>query len=160
MLSNCNTNSNNDESNSLSKAVDCILANQSPIVLLANENKLDESVFLALQCLVICTTTKLASCQFEQISRIFSSKLLKHQDNNNDELLQAKIFGVSLKGLQQIVEQYDNYDLGMFLGIAKSYMVFGLRGMGFCMPQKIVPTVLNLPENKINSPREKKGGRV
>lgn len=151
------------EANNISDAVDRVLAgNNNRIVVLAQEKKIEERVLLAVQCLVVCTAKKLTQNQIELASGIFT-KCLTSDFGEDEQLLRAKLLGASLKGLQNIVEQSENYThvaLGILLGIAKSYMVFGLRGVCFIVPQKVLPSVLSVPEPSGSIPREKKGGKV
>lgn len=152
----------------ISEAVDLVLDanNCNPVVAFARPNKtIDERTLLAVQCLVVCTTaTKLVHSQLELASAIFTAILttdLKTKDD--DELLRAKLFGACLTGLQNIAEQsqsYLNAELGVLLGIAKTYMVFALKGVNFIAPQKVLPSILSVPEPSYYAPREKKGGKV
>lgn len=165
------------------EAVDLILTtNQNPIVSLARTDGMEESVLLAVQCLVFCTGTRLTQNQLDVCSGIFTKWLMSGISKNSEPLLHAKVtfyslwfilrpfmngflklLGASLKGLQAIVEQsegYANAELGVLLGIAKTYMVFSLRGVDFIIPQRVLPSSLSVPEPIANTPREKKGGKV
>lgn len=51
-------------------------------------------------------------------------------------------------------------DLGLLLGIVKSYMVYGIKDIGFSIPQKIMPSSLSIPEPVVNSPVERRGGKI
>lgn len=150
--------------NNISDAVNSVLTDKNNrIVILALDDKMEERVLLAVQCLVVCTATKLRQNQIELASEIFTKCLTHDFGGGEEQLLRAKLLGASLKGLQNVVEQsesYANATLGVLLGIAKSYMVFGLRGVGFIVPQKVLPSVLSVPEPSAYTPREKKGGKV
>lgn len=148
-------------SNQSGHAVDVVLANHSPVIAFASEHDLNERALLAVQCLLVATATKLTHNQLQTASEIFTAKLLA---NDGDELLRAKLLGVSLKGLQNIVEQggeYVNRELGVLLGVVKCYMVFGLKGVGFVAPQKVAALMLSVPEEAgVSVPHERKGGKV
>lgn len=69
-----------------------------------------------------------------------------------------------MRGLQNIIILNTEYllsDIGLLLGVVKTYMVFGIKGIDFITPTKVMPTVLEIPEpTKITIPRENKGGKV
>lgn len=146
------------------QAADLILTSNGPVIRLAEGGKPEESTVLAVQCLVSCTGQKIRLTQPQVLlcSRIFT-KHLTDGSNNFECLPRAKLLGASLKGLQNIAEQNEDYlhdELQILLGIVKSYMVYGLNGVAFLVPQKVLPSVLSIPEPCSNLPREKKGGKV
>lgn len=53
-----------------------------------------------------------------------------------------------------------NSELGLILGIIKTFMLYGIKGVDFILPQKLVPSTLSVPEVPSSSVREKKGGKV
>lgn len=64
-------------------------------------------------------------------------------------------------GLQNIITYHKEYlkkEIGFILGIVKIYMLYCIRGIDFCAPQKVLPSVLSIPENTVT--RETKGGKV
>lgn len=68
-----------------------------------------------------------------------------------------------IRGLQNIIIQSPEYlhkQLGILLGISKTYMVFGIKGIQFIIPQIITPSILNVAEPSTNVVKEKKGGKV
>lgn len=68
-----------------------------------------------------------------------------------------------IKGVQNIITQDKNLvekDLGLLLGIVKSYMVYGIKGIGFSVPQKILPSSLSVPEPVLSTVGERRGGKI
>lgn len=51
-------------------------------------------------------------------------------------------------------------DPGLYLGIVKSYMVYGLKNVPFALPRKVLPSALSIPEPVASVPRDKKGGKI
>lgn len=69
---------------------------------------------------------------------------------------------ICLYGLQNIIIQNGEYlkkELGFILGIIKTFMVYGIKGVNYMPPQKLAPSTLSIPE-ATNTVREKKGGKV
>lgn len=69
----------------------------------------------------------------------------------------------SLRGIDNIVSvdvDFLDNNLGILLGIIRSYMLFAVRGIDFIRPQKLLPSQLSIPESTVNTLREKKGGKV
>lgn len=67
-----------------------------------------------------------------------------------------------INGLRNIVlcdQEYLKKELGLLLGIAKCYMTYGIKGLQFSKPIKLMPTNLSIPEPVGNLP-EKRGGKV
>lgn len=68
---------------------------------------------------------------------------------------------VCLVGLQNIITYHKGYlrsDFGFLMGIIKTYMLYSIRGIDFMPPQKLLPSVLSIPEATVT--RETKGGKV
>lgn len=64
-------------------------------------------------------------------------------------------------GLQNIItndKEYLKSEIGVILGIVKTYMLYGIRGIDLIPPQKLLPSVLSIPE--VAAARETKGGKV
>lgn len=74
-----------------------------------------------------------------------------------------QILRCCLGGLQNIIVQDSkllNKELNILLGTSRSYMLYGLKGVEFSLPKKLMPSVLSIPEPVTNVLREKKGGKV
>lgn len=68
-----------------------------------------------------------------------------------------------LNGLRNVVledQEYLKQEIGFLLGIAKSYMTYGIKGIDFITPQRLMPTILGIPEPSTNPSKEKRGGKV
>lgn len=66
-------------------------------------------------------------------------------------------------GVHNIVIQDVSFldsNLGILLGIIRSYMLYGVNGIDFISPQKLLPSQLSIPESTVNTLRERKGGKV
>lgn len=64
-------------------------------------------------------------------------------------------------GLQNVITHHKDYlkkEIGLILGIVKTYMLYCIRGIDLGAPQKLLPSVLSIPENSVT--RETKGGKV
>ncbi|KAJ8953878.1 hypothetical protein NQ318_019118 [Aromia moschata] len=130
-----------------------------------------EVVLLALQCLEACTIepndTKLQSrtdllTYFDHCGDIFMSYLNKKPDSS-DDLIYSKILKICLNGVQNIVTQHPDYlrrELGTILGVVKTFMLYGIKGVDYLPPQKLLPSTLSIPEVPNNATREKKGGKL
>ncbi|GJQ86916.1 hypothetical protein Trydic_g11786 [Trypoxylus dichotomus] len=145
-----------------------LLANNSPLVLLAQDIIRTDHALFATKCLEACTICtddmkmeanilpKLNIC-----AKIFIQYLTN--DNNFEDLLHFKMVISCLQGLYNIVSQdvlFLDSNLGLLLGIIRSYMLCGVRGIDFIRPQKLLPSQLSIPESTVNTLREKKGGKV
>lgn len=74
-----------------------------------------------------------------------------------------QILKVCLSGLQNVIIQDPIYlaqELGSILGVIKTYMLYGIKGVDYIVPQKVLPSTLSVPEVPNNVLREKKGGKV
>lgn len=58
-------------------------------------------------------------------------------------------------------EDFLKNELGLFLGITKTFMVYGIKNVPFIVPVKLMPSTLSIPEDAVtNYPRKKKPGKV
>lgn len=67
-----------------------------------------------------------------------------------------------LMGLNNLVEVQATFlqqELGFILGIIRSYMVLGIKGIEFSPPEKLTPTVLSVPQ-KTQKSAEIAGGAM
>ncbi|KAI4455968.1 malaria antigen-related [Holotrichia oblita] len=145
-----------------------LLTNQSPLVLLAENTAKQEYATFATQCLEACTSNledlKLdmnVSSQFNICAKIFMNYLTN--DKTFTELLHCKMVLSCLLGVRNIVIRDASFlesNLGILLGIIRSYMLYGVRGIDFISPQKLLPSQLSIPESTVNTLRERKGGKV
>ncbi|KAF5270704.1 hypothetical protein FQA39_LY01442 [Lamprigera yunnana] len=144
-----------------------VIGNNSPIITIANSDD-TEVALLATQCLEMCTLSEdLKNKEYElSLVDITCNVFIKHliaTDRNQDSILQNKILFSSLRGLQNVITIYKEClerDLALLLGIAKSYMLYNIKGVNFEPPQKILPSVLNVLEVSVNIAKEKKGGKI
>ncbi|KAF5291427.1 hypothetical protein FQR65_LT01738 [Abscondita terminalis] len=144
-----------------------ILSNVNSPVISMSRNKDLKIALLAVQCLETCTLLSehqknqdWESVQLETAALEFTNHL--NQLPTNDCILQNKILVSSLRGLQNVIINHVEFlkrELNLLLGIAKSYMTYYIKGTNFQLPQKILPSVLNIPETCVNG-RERKGGKV
>ncbi|KAI4455964.1 malaria antigen-related [Holotrichia oblita] len=143
-----------------------LLTNQSPLVLLAENTAKQEYATFATQCLEACTSNledlKLdmnVSSQFNICAKIFMNYLTN--DKTFTELLHYGI--IVFTRVRNIVIRDASFlesNLGILLGIIRSYMLYGVRGIDFISPQKLLPSQLSIPESTVNTLRERKGGKV
>lgn len=103
--------------------------------------------------------------QLEFCINIFHSYLLNEEStlSNSDEICHCKIIIScinSIKNLVQCNQDYLNRDLGVLLSIAKSFMTYGIKGVPFCKPVKLMPTNLSIPDTLVNPVKQKRGGKV
>ncbi|KAL1517072.1 hypothetical protein ABEB36_000884 [Hypothenemus hampei] len=62
---------------------------------------------------------------------------------------QIKVLESCFLGLQKVILLHNDYltkELRFILGIIKIYMVYGIKNIQFIEPERLVPTVLNIPE--------------
>ncbi|CAG9838730.1 unnamed protein product [Diabrotica balteata] len=124
-----------------------------------------EIILISLQCLEACTAvptekSNIQHSHLEICAEIFLSYLCKQQIVQDP--IHVKMLQVSLYGLQNIIIQHPEYlknELGLILGVVKSFMVLGIKGIEYMLPQKLLPSILSIPE-ATNVPREKKGGKL
>ncbi|KRT79059.1 HEAT domain-containing protein [Oryctes borbonicus] len=145
-----------------------LLAHNSPLILLAQGSTKEEHTVFATQCLEACTiytedikTDVNVLPKFNICAKIFMSYLTNN--SNFTDLLHYKMVISCLQGLNNIVSHDVSFldsNLGILLGIVRSYMLCGVRGIDFIQPQKLLPSQLSIPESAVNTLREKKGGKV
>lgn len=150
-----------------------VISNNSPIATLAQDERYPEVVLSAVQCLEACTTVpenikikgKIlnVSSQLNVCSDVFLKYLQKDKIASFDEILHGKILKSCIRGLQNIIMQNPEFlakQLGLLLGISKTYIVYSIKGIQFITPQKVMPSILNIAEPYSNFPKEKKGGKI
>ncbi|CAG9863491.1 unnamed protein product [Phyllotreta striolata] len=123
-----------------------------------------EVALMALQCLEACTvetetTTVNREKLLENCANTFISQLSKPEIV--EYLVHIKMLEICIRGLQNIVSQNTDYlkkEMGLLLGIVKTYMVYGINDINYMPPQKLSPSTLSIPEITIN--RERKGGKL
>ncbi|XP_044253365.1 HEAT repeat-containing protein 6 [Tribolium madens] len=146
------------------------IVKNNTLISLANNQQKPELAFFALQCLEACTippedTKILTEDEFKYEFQISFEIFLKHTVTNNfnlDKLISKKIYIVCLRGLQNIIRIKPNLlsdNLGIILGVVKSYMLLGIAGIEFVKPQKLLPSPLSIPESSTNEARGK-GGKM
>ncbi|RZC35907.1 HEAT repeat-containing protein 6 [Asbolus verrucosus] len=143
----------------------------TPLTNLAKKRASPETALFSLQCLEACTfppedprhlNPVKFTTEFQICFDIFLGRLVENSPDA-DKLINVKIRTVCLRGLQNIIMQkhellHDN--LGIILGVIKTYMLFGISGVEFVIPQKLMPSALSVPEPSTNMTREKKGGKM
>ncbi|KAK5641733.1 hypothetical protein RI129_010280 [Pyrocoelia pectoralis] len=142
-----------------------IICNNSPVLAVANGSCL-ETALVGVQCLEMCTVgdnLKILNVksELELASTVFLRYLM--QEPNVDNLLYNKVLISSLRGLQNVITLHPEFlkkELGLILGVTKSFMVYNIKGIHFQVPQKIVPSILNIPGTPLSVPKEKKGGKI
>lgn len=101
--------------------------------------------------------------QLKICAEVFLKYLTMKRPENFDTILYYKLLISCLRGLQNIIVQdseFLNKEIGLIMGIIKSYMVFEIRGVEFILPQKVMPSTLSIPDPTANAPRERKGGKI
>lgn len=129
-----------------------------------------ELSFIALQCLEACTVIpndpkpknieKFYS-YFEKCAAIFLS-FLHVNKSFSGTFVYSKMLETCFVGLQNIVILHPYYlhkELGLILGICKTYMLYKLKGIDFLPPEQLKPATLSLPEESV-SYKEKCGGKI
>ncbi|CAG9812627.1 unnamed protein product [Phaedon cochleariae] len=136
------------------------------LITFEDEHYLPEVNLLVLQCLEACTTiTNEIETEYQEqleiCSQIFMNQLhAKH--NYSENLVSTKILQISIFGLQNVVIQHPEFlksELGTLLGVIKTFMLYGMKGIDFLVPSKVLPSTLSIPEPPIIV-REKKGGKL
>ncbi|XP_057658257.1 HEAT repeat-containing protein 6 isoform X1 [Diorhabda carinulata] len=123
-----------------------------------------ELLWTALKCLEACTfpsSDRYRYPNLENYAQIFISYLI--QDTIIEDIIHLKIVLVCLNGLQNIVAQCPRYlkqELGPVLGIVKTFMVFGMKGIDYIPPKKLTPSPLGIPETSNIIDKGKKGGKL
>ncbi|KAK4874117.1 hypothetical protein RN001_013477 [Aquatica leii] len=138
------------------------------MVTAANSNE-SEIALLATQCLETCTVLPGDSTISERelsLLEIAATAFLKHLLTFNlkiDCIQQNKILISSLRGLQNVITHHDEFlkrEFNLLLGVVKSYMVYNIKGVNFQAPQKVMPSVLNIPGGLVSKSKEKRGGKI
>ncbi|XP_060523367.1 HEAT repeat-containing protein 6 [Cylas formicarius] len=114
----------------------------------------------ALECLGACVLAldDRSSSNYRRCADVFCRHL-----SDATKSLDFEVAEVCLTGLRDVIARHPDYlrdDLGLVLGIAKSYMVFGLKDVGFVEPARLLPSGFSVPEISTTAAREKKGGKV
>ncbi|ENN76052.1 hypothetical protein YQE_07425, partial [Dendroctonus ponderosae] len=89
-----------------------------------------------------------ADCQTIFISHLCNNPAI------NSSVAANKLAETCLQGLNNLVHIQAaslQQELGLILGIVRSYMVCGIKGIEFSQPVKLTPTVLNLPQKNQKS---------
>ncbi|KAJ8916078.1 hypothetical protein NQ315_004444, partial [Exocentrus adspersus] len=124
---------------------------------LINNKKVEcptEILLLSLQCLEACTSvpSDFKSKDREGFNLHFGlcAKTFMHYLNkspiNFDDILHSKVLKVCLSGIQNVIIQdpvYLTQELGSILGVIKTFMLYGIKGVDFLAPQKILPSTLS-----------------
>ncbi|XP_017785560.1 PREDICTED: HEAT repeat-containing protein 6 [Nicrophorus vespilloides] len=139
---------------------------------LLHEEAPDEVALLVVQCLEACCTPSPAidtghpCIQHELCTAIFYKYLQMDRNPNVEEFITVKLLISCLRGLQNIVVQNEEFtaaDLGLLLGVAKSFMLYQLKGIPFLPPQKLMPSAMSVPEQAETTTGrggEKRGGKI
>lgn len=123
-----------------------------------------ELIWTSLKCLEACTFPSTDRCRYpnlENYAEVFISFIT--QQTIIEDVIHLKILQLCVKGLQNIVAQcprYLKHELGPVLGIVKTYMVYGMKGVEYMPPQKLTPSPLSMPETSNIIDKGKKGGKL
>lgn len=130
-----------------------------------------EILLLAIQCLeattVFPSTFKPSDVapffpHIQQCAQVFISFLCV-KDCTDKSPVQSKIVETCLLGLQNIIIIHPGYlqeELGLIIGIIKTYMLYNIKGIEYVFPEKMIPSTLSIPEIIPTVVKEKTGGKV
>ncbi|CAH0563740.1 unnamed protein product [Brassicogethes aeneus] len=154
--------------------VDIVTKDINQLISEVKGGKGDDIIFTAIKCLEACTIVNETNknevggesdnfqLHLQICSKVFTY-YLSNKPYDCDQLIYVKILIICLNGLQNIITQNPDYlkrELGNILGIIRSYMLYGVGGIEFMVPQKLMPTALSIPETASSNLREKKGGKL
>ncbi|KAF7272429.1 hypothetical protein GWI33_014777 [Rhynchophorus ferrugineus] len=132
----------------------------------------EETSLIALQCLEACTAFSNENksdkniekffVYFEKCAAIFISFLCKVKPDTSS-VFYNKMLETCLIGLRNIVILHQDYlhiELGLILGIVKTYMLYNIKDLSHLPVKNLKPSTLTLPELPSAIAREKSGGKI
>nr|XP_023019529.1 HEAT repeat-containing protein 6 [Leptinotarsa decemlineata] len=175
----CLRNENKDIFFNILQAMEALLRNNAPntptiveiaskeiknFVLNRQEMCRPEVILMALQCLEACTLVKsLDKNPHLQLCAETFIFQLERKYTRKTNLTEDKVIQICLFGLQNIMstkgQDYLKSELGLLLGFVKSFMLYGIEGIDFLPPQKLMPSAFSVPEQAPAS-NHKKGGKL
>ncbi|XP_031353548.1 HEAT repeat-containing protein 6-like isoform X2 [Photinus pyralis] len=153
-----------NEKNSL-HLLSLIICSDSPVLSVACGSYL-ETALTAVQCLEACTyCDELRTANIKSELELASTIFLKYltQEPKVDSILYNKVLISALRGLQNVITLDPDFlkkELGLLLGVTKSFMLYSIKGVSFEKPQRVGASVLNVPGTPLVLPKEKKGGKI